>query len=232
MMKKDNITISGIPAVIWGPDADKGYIFVHGKMGSKEDAGHFAEIAVAKGYQVVSFDLPEHGERRDEDYPVMAWNGVKDLRLISDFAVGRWQEINLYACSLGVYFSLLAYQDINLKKSLFQCPLLNMERLIQNMMGWFQISEEELQARQEIATPIGEVLYWDYYMYAKEHPVDQWHSETYILYPSEDNLTERTTVDEFIQRNQGNLTVLEGAEHFFTDQEHQARLESWLQNMV
>ena len=49
MVKTNKTTIGGIPAIIWGPDTDRVYIFVHGKMGRKEDAGYFAETAVGKG---------------------------------------------------------------------------------------------------------------------------------------------------------------------------------------
>ena len=41
---------------------EKVYIHVHGKMSRKEYAEAFAEIAEKKGYQTISFDLPEHGE--------------------------------------------------------------------------------------------------------------------------------------------------------------------------
>jgi len=42
-----------------------------------------------------------------------------------------------------------------------------MERLIQNMMKWFSVSEQQLKEKQKIPTPMGETLYWDYYCYVK-----------------------------------------------------------------
>ena len=44
----------------------KNFIAVHGNMSNKEDAviQILAEEANQKGYQVLSFDLPEHGERK------------------------------------------------------------------------------------------------------------------------------------------------------------------------
>ncbi len=232
MISKNKILIGNIPTLIWGSNSDRVYIFVHGKMGCKEDAEHFAEIAVLKGYQVVSFDLPEHGERKDEDYPIMVWNGVNDLKCISDYVTNKWKEVNLYACSLGAYFSLLAFKDIDISKSLFQCPLLNMERLVANMMKWFNITEEQLEVDKEIPTPIGETLYWDYWVYAKEHPVNEWKSKSFILYPSNDGLTERQVIDDFVKNNLVHLTVLEGAEHFFTEQEYLEQTELWLQTNI
>lgn len=224
--------INNILAIIWGPTSDKVYIYVHGKMGCKENAEHFAEIAIEKGYQVISFDLPEHGERKNEDYPIMPWNAVKDLQCISDYAMKQWVSVNLYACSLGVYFSLLAYKDMDIKKALFQCPVLNMERLIFDMMQWFNVTEEQLRVEKEIGTPIGETLSWDYLTYSKEHAVDQWKCQTYILYPSKDNLTPKEVVDEFADKHLVNLSVLDGAEHYFTERRYLEQLELWLRNNI
>lgn len=40
-----------------------------------------AEEAIAKGYQVLSFDLPEHGDRKEEDYACMVQNCVSEYKL-------------------------------------------------------------------------------------------------------------------------------------------------------
>ena len=58
-------------------------------MSQKEEAEGFAEIAIRKGYQVLSFDLPEHGERKNKNYRCTAQNGVLDLQIISKFVVRR-----------------------------------------------------------------------------------------------------------------------------------------------
>ena len=137
LLNKRKIEIESIPALIWGESSDKVYIFVHGKMSSKESAHHFAEIAVKRGYQVLSFDLPEHGERKDENYQCNAYNGVHDLEIIGIYAQQNWKNINLFGCSLGAYFSLLAYKNLPIKKCLFQSPILDMEHLICKMFEWF-----------------------------------------------------------------------------------------------
>lgn len=46
-----------------------------------------------------------------------------------------------------------------------------MEQIIQNMMIGFHISEQQLKSEKQILLPIGKTLDWDYYMYAKEHPI-------------------------------------------------------------
>lgn len=201
-------------------------------MGCKENAESFAENAISRGYQVVSFDLPEHGERKNEDYQILVWNGVKDLKSISNYVTNKWKEISLYACSLGAYFSLLAYKDLDIKKSLFQCQVLDMENLISNMMSWFNITEEQLKSEKVIETPMGETLYYDYWIYTKENPIIKWNSNTYILYPSKDGLTDKTTVSNFVDKYSANLTVIEGAEHYFTEEKYLKQLEKWFNEYI
>ena len=104
-------TILGIPAIIWGGCSDRAYLVVHGKASSKEDAERFAAIAVDKDYQVISFDLPEHGERAAQDRVCSMQNGVQDLSVVMDYVCRNWSSVNLFATSLGAYFSLAAYRD-------------------------------------------------------------------------------------------------------------------------
>ena len=67
-MKKENIKIGNIPAILYGNNSEKLFIFVHGSESKKEEAKRFANIANKKDLQVLSFDLPKHGERKNEDY--------------------------------------------------------------------------------------------------------------------------------------------------------------------
>ena len=64
------------------------------------------------------------------------------------------------------------------------------QRIIQNMMGWFHVTEQQLQEQQTVPTPIGQTLYWDYYVYVQTHPVCEWGIPTHILYGSRDELCE------------------------------------------
>jgi len=231
-MKKECINTENISAILWGTKADSIYIYIHGKGGNKKEAGRFAEKAVSKGYQVLSFDLPEHGERINETYPCTVWNGIRDLEIIGAYVRQRWSDIYLYGSSLGAYFGLLAYKDMPLKKCLFLSPILDMERLIQNMMKRTGVSEEILQEKHEIQTPTGETLNWDYYCYVKSHPIDRWNAPTAMLCGSEDDLTGRGTLEGFAKRFGCDVTVLEGGEHWFHTKEQLACLDQWLDKHI
>lgn len=233
-MKTNKLTIEGIPAILWGEPSDKLFIAIHGNMSSKEDdvIVIFAEEAVEKGYRVLSFDLPEHGERKGEDYACKVQNCVSDLTAIMGYAQTISSCINVFACSMGSYFSLLAYRDLLLEQCLFLSPILNMERIINNMMAWFNISEGRLEVEKEIETPIGQTLYWDYYYYVKSHPIDTWDIPTMILYGSDDNLTELNVVSEFVKRHHCKLQVLEHGEHYFHTGEQLHYYRLWLRNNI
>ena len=65
MIKQERTMIDDIPTMIWGEKSSKIFIAMHGNMSNKEDEviKILAKEVVSKGYQLLSFDLPEHGER-------------------------------------------------------------------------------------------------------------------------------------------------------------------------
>ena len=75
-------------------------------------------------------------------------NCAGDLTAVYEYAKLLAPDIHLFACSMGAYFSLLAYHDREIKQSLFLSPVVNMERIIRNMMEGFQVSEERLKAER------------------------------------------------------------------------------------
>lgn len=230
-MKQERIAIQGIPALVWGEPSDKVYLCVHGKMSSKESAEGIARIAQAKNYQTISFDLPRHGERKDEENRCDIWNGVHDLTVVADYVFSRWREVNLFACSLGAFFSLHAYPEFLFQKCLFQSPILDMEYLIGQMMLWFDISEQQLEWEQEVDTPI-DVLSWKYYRYVKEHPIEIWNHPTSILFAGKDNLQSREVVNQFVVKFGCRLTVAENSRHPFMEAEDIPLVENWLRENI
>jgi uncharacterized protein len=225
--------VQGIPAVLYGKQSQKLYLSVHGKFGCKEDSAGFAQKAELKGYQTLAFDLPEHGERKDEhDTPCNIWNGMRDLRLLMDYAKGRWMEISVYAVSLGAFFSLMTYQQDTLHSCLFLSPVLDMEKLIRNMMAHDAVSEQELREKTQIPSSSGERLDWNYYEFVRNNPVKKWTAPTSILYGEHDALTDRTTAESFSEKFGCRLTVAENCEHWFHTPEQLKVLDGWLDNVL
>lgn len=229
-MIKKYFSIEHIPAILWGEASDHIFIAIHGNMSNKDDdvIGIFAEEAVKVGYQVISFDLPEHGERRKDGIPCKVQNCLGELNLVMDYIKDNWKCISLFACSMGAYFSLLAYKNDPINQSLFLSPVVNMERIIKNMMNWFKVDEEELQNKQIIETPIGQTLYWDYYCYVKENPIKIWNSPTEVLYGSMDNLCEAEVVFDFVKKFEGNILVMDEGEHYFHREKELKFFKEWV----
>lgn len=231
-MEKSYFQIEHIPAILWGGTADKIYLFVHGKNGNKEEAGRFAEIICAKGWQALSVDLPEHGERSCEKDSFDPWHIVPELQKVMMYLKPRYKKIGLRVNSIGAWFSMLALDKEAFEKCLFVSPILDMERLICNMMRWASVSEETLRQKRKIDTDFGETLSWKYLSYVREHPVLKWASPTAILYAEKDNLTERCVVDAFCARFCADLSVMESGEHWFHTPNQLAVLDQWTESHI
>ena len=231
-MKEERFEIKGTPAVLYGDNSENLFLYLHGKMGCKEEAAHLAGIVYPKGDQVLSIDLPGHGERTAEMERFIPWEVVPELQAVYGFARQRWKKISLYGSSIGAYFSLLAFQNVKLEKTLFVSPILDMEKLIRDMMGWAGVTREQLQQAGEIPTAFGETLSWKYLTYAVEQRITKWDSPTAILYAGQDHLTVRETVDSFARRFGCTVTVMENGEHWFHTEGQLAVLDAWLRKEI
>jgi len=234
-MEVERFEINNIPSIIWGDKSNRVFIAVHGNMSNKEDEviKILSEKVTSKGYQVLSFDLPEHGERKDDtNYLCKVQNCVNDLKQIIKYAKANYEEINLWACSMGAYFSLIAYKNENIKNCLFLSPVVNMKVIIDNMMLWSNITEEDLKAKQEIKTDFGQTLYWDYYKYVKENPILNWNKTTHILYGNKDNMQEQNVIQDFSNKFNCKLSILENGEHYFHTEEQLSYYKKWLDIII
>lgn len=234
-METKRIKINNIPSIIWGEKSSKVFIAIHGNMSNKEDKviEILANKVTNKGYQLISFDLPEHGERKiDTNYLCKVQNCINDLKQIIEYAKANYNEINIWACSIGAYFSLLAYKDEDLKQCLFLSPVVNMKIIIENMMLWSNTTEIELNEKQEIKTDFGQTLYWDYYLYVKKNPITNWNKKTYILYGNKDNMQNESIIKDFSNEFNCDLTILKNGEHYFYTEEQLNFYNDWLDKII
>ena len=96
-----------------------------------------------------------------------------------------------------------------------------------DMMRWANVTEQELKSKGTIHTDFGEDLSWDYLSYVRKHPI-KWNTPTHILYGSKDHLVSIETIDEFANKHQTTLTVMEGGEHWFHTEEQMLFLDNWI----
>ena len=96
----------------------------------------------------------------------------------------------------------------------FISPIVDMEKVILDMMRWADITEEKLREKQLITTGLGETLSWEYLCYVRNHPVN-WSVPTYILYGDKDNLTSQEIIHKFANDVDAELTIMQNGMLFF-----------------
>ncbi len=109
-MKKQTMTIAGIPAVLYGSRSRRVYLYVHGKNGCKEEAERFAGTACAAGWQVLAIDLPEHGARKNSPSSFCRGWLVPEIEGVYARMKPVWAHIRLYGVSIGAWLAMQALQ--------------------------------------------------------------------------------------------------------------------------
>ena len=228
-MDVDALYIQSIPALVWGKASQKVYLYIHGQEGCKEEARLFASLAIRRGWQVLSVDLPEHGERKGESDSFYPWKIVPELVSVMEYAKHRWNKIGLFASSIGAWFSMLSFKQEHLEPGMFVSPVVDIKQLIETMMDWAGVSPERLRREQVIAASFGQTLSWQYREYAEENRISQWQTPTCVLYAGKDNLVGREIVQAFAQKFNAVLTIWEEGEHWFHTEAQLDVLRRWIE---
>lgn len=229
-MNTEKFYIGSTPARLYGAGSGEGaFLFIHGKNGSKDDAEVLAEVLCGRGYSLTAIDLPGHGESGEDVSHFNPWDVLPIIRRAVDYVSEKSGEISLCANSIGAYFSMNALEGCKsrINRAFFVSPIVDMEKLIDDMMGWAGVDEDELRRRGEIPTNFGETLSYEYLSYVRAHPI-HWMTPTNILYAGGDSLTSRDTVRNFAEKCGAQLTVMENGEHWFHTEEQLEFLKSWI----
>ncbi len=192
-------------------------LYVHGKGGSAAESAHYGPLF--PDCEVVGLDYKTF----------TPWETGKEIRDAAETLSRGHKSTILIANSIGAFFSMNAGLDGLIERAYFISPIVDMERLIRDMMTWANVTETELREKGVISTAFGEDLSWDYLCYVREHPV-QWSVPTEILYGGKDNLTSRETVSAFAGAHRAGLTVMEDGEHWFHTDEQLRFLDEWLKS--
>ena len=194
-------------------------IYVHGKGGSAEEAKHYQSLFPES--DVIGFDYQSQNPREAKsEFP-----GFFDLHSKG------YDAVTLIANSIGAFLSMHALAEKKISQAMFISPIVNMERLISDMMMWSNVTEAELESKKEIPTEFGETLSWEYLCYVRKHPI-KWNIPTCILYGESDHLTSRETISGFADRIGAALTVMEDGEHWFHTEEQMKFLDHWISNSI
>ena len=231
-MQKSAIEIRGIPAAVWGNRSEKVYIYAHGQDGSKEDAELLASVVCEQGRQVISFDLSGHGQRRHEPASCDLRRAILEFCEILSYAKKRWDEVALFAVSLGAWLGLQSFRDEKLSDCLFLSPILDMKYVISNIMRRAGVSEERLKQERMILIPAGQPLFWEYWSFVLNNPITKWETPSRILYAENDDMTPLCIVRNFAQKFDCDLSVMKNGEHWFHTPQQLDYLRSWIKSVV
>lgn len=133
-MKKQTMTLAGIPAILYGSRSRNVYLYLHGKNGCKEEAERFAATACEAGWQVLAIDLPEHGARKNSPERLLPWVAVPEIEAVYARMKPVWAHIRLYGVSIGAWLAMQALQGDAPEQALLVSPVVDMEALITNIM--------------------------------------------------------------------------------------------------
>ena len=150
-----------IPAAVWGVPTGRCIVAAHGSMSHKKDVPIvlLAQAAQAHGWQVLSFDLPQHGARAQNGRPCTMRNCAADLETVMQYARLQWPHLALFGCSMGAYAGLLACRKEALEAAFFLSPVLDMAHMVEDMMAQFHIPQEVLRSQKKLLLPNGQALY-------------------------------------------------------------------------
>ena len=191
-------------------------LYIHGKGGSADEAGHYKPLF--PGRDVIGVDYKGS----------TPWEAGREIhKAITELKPG-YGKIILIANSIGAYYAMNADIEAITDRACFISPVVDMEKLIADMMGWACVTEPELQKKRIIRTDVGDDLSWEYLCYARENPV-RWNVPTDILYGSKDYLTSFDTIKTFADKHNADLTVMENGEHWFHTDEQMRFLDEWIE---
>ena len=119
-------------------------IYVHGKGGNADEALHYKNL------------FPE-ADVLGLDYKAETpWDAKNEFPAYFDSVAADYDEVILIANSIGAFFSMNALGDKPIKQAYFISPMVNLEKLICDMMMWAGVSEEELREKKTVSTNFGE----------------------------------------------------------------------------
>ena len=193
----------------------KAVLYIHGKGGSANEAEHYKGLFPE--YDVIGFDYKSG----------TPWDCKPEFKSKINEIKSSYGGVILIANSIGAYFSMNAFDRFDIEKAYFISPIVDMEKLICDMMKWASVTEERLKAEKVIETGFGEALSWDYLCFVRQNPI-HWNVPTKILYGEKDDLTSYDTISRFASSHNAALVVMKGGEHWFHTDGQMKYLDGWI----
>lgn len=128
----------------------KTVLYIHGKGGNATESTHYEKFF--PDCKVIGLD-----------YKIFSpWETGREIHEAVVSLKTEFESIILIANSIGAFFSMNENLNSLIEKTYFISPVVNMEKLICDMMNWANVTETELEQRKIIHTDFGEELFWEY----------------------------------------------------------------------
>ena len=122
-------------------------LYIHGKGGSAAECEHYKPLFP----DCAVFGL---------DYQTFTpWETGAEIRAAVEKLKAEYENIILIANSIGAFFSMSAGIDSMIQKAYFISPIVDMEKLIGNMILWANVTEAELKAKGVIRTECPGIIF-------------------------------------------------------------------------
>jgi len=119
-------------------------VYVHRKGGSAQEANYYRKF-FDDDFDIIGFDYQSENP----------WEAKVEFSNYFDLIIPEYNKTLLIANSIGAYFSLISLADKKIEKAMLISPIVDMERLILDMMIGENVSDEELSIKKEIETSLG-----------------------------------------------------------------------------
>ena len=106
-------------------------IYVHGKGGSAAEAAHYGPLF--PDCEVIGFDY----------HAASPWEAKAEFPPFFTEQWKRCDRLTLVANSIGAFFSMSSLDETPVDRAYFISPVVDMEKLICNMMKWANVTERE-----------------------------------------------------------------------------------------
>ncbi|MGN0480300.1 MAG: alpha/beta hydrolase, partial [Lachnospiraceae bacterium] len=102
-------------------------IYVHGKGGNAKESEHYKMFFA--GSDVIGFDYKVQNP----------WEAQREFSSFYDLHSAGYDDVILIANSIGAFLSMNALAEKKISQAMFISPIVNMEKLITDMMMWSDV---------------------------------------------------------------------------------------------
>ena len=107
-------------------------IYIHGKNGSADEADFYKPLF--PDYHVIGVDYKAE----------TPWQARSEFTKLYNDLCENGNNVILIANSIGAYFAMQSLADKRIERAFFISPIVDMERLILDMMKWSGVTEKAL----------------------------------------------------------------------------------------